>query len=325
VHSRMDLDDPHTLEAGPTGGLLRDLGSHLVDQMLWLLGHATSVDAQLDFLDLPPGSTDASFTLTTAARERSPISPFRQQEQSISGVRYNEFYKNKLTVTNPPSQNQIRLPELWSPPQDISTTIIGRFMDFARRRSGQPFNNYQALHRWSVENLEEFWSAFWDFAQIIGDKAAQVMGTLPNVPWVQFFPDSKISYTENMLAHAADKPGEPAIIYRLQGEEDRVMNWQALYDNVSRWEQALAAEGLEEGDTISVYLPNIPETIIILLAASNLGIVFSSAGMEMGPADLINRFGQVQPQLLITTDRYVHSEKGVRRRFLLSNGFLLLV
>ncbi len=216
-------------------------------------------------------------------------------------------------MTNPPSQNQISPPELWSPPQDISTTIIGRFMAFARRRSGQEFNDYQALHRWSVENLEEFWSAFWDFAQIMGDKAAQVMGTLPNVPWVQFFPDSKISYTENMLAHAADKPGEPAIIYRLQGEEDRVLNWQALHDSVSRWEQALAAEGLEEGDKISVYLPNIPETIIILLAASNLGIVFSSAGMEMGPADLINRFGQIQPQLLIATDGYVHGAKHISR------------
>ena len=64
VHSRMDLDDPHTLEAGPTGGLLRDLGSHLVDQMLWLLGPVASVNAQLDFVDLPEGSTDASFTLT---------------------------------------------------------------------------------------------------------------------------------------------------------------------------------------------------------------------------------------------------------------------
>jgi predicted dehydrogenase len=64
VHSRMDFDDPTTLEAGPTGGLLRDLGSHLVDQMLWLLGPATSVDAQLDFGDLPEGRTDASFTMT---------------------------------------------------------------------------------------------------------------------------------------------------------------------------------------------------------------------------------------------------------------------
>jgi predicted dehydrogenase len=64
VHSRMDFDDPATLEPGPTGGLLRDLGSHLVDQMLWLLGPATSVDAQLDFVDLPAGKTDASFTIT---------------------------------------------------------------------------------------------------------------------------------------------------------------------------------------------------------------------------------------------------------------------
>jgi predicted dehydrogenase len=64
VHSRMDFDDPATLEAGPTGGLLRDLGSHLVDQMLWLLGPVTSVDAQLDFVDLPAGRTDASFTMT---------------------------------------------------------------------------------------------------------------------------------------------------------------------------------------------------------------------------------------------------------------------
>ena len=201
---------------------------------------------------------------------------------------------------------------LWRPSKD-GTSHLERFIDFVSARTGEAYEDYSAIHRWSIEHNDAFWDALWDFAGVIGDKGTQVRQSIDHVPWTRFFPDSKISYAENMLARAATNPGDPAIIYRLQGDEDRILSWHALYEQVSIWEQALAREGLGEGDRIGVYLSNVPETVIILLAASNLGITFVSAGMEMGPDDLINRFGQVQPKLLITTDSYTHGKKQISR------------
>ncbi|MCK5285491.1 MAG: acetoacetate--CoA ligase [Alphaproteobacteria bacterium] len=208
------------------------------------------------------------------------------------------------------SSNSIKI--LWEPPA-LENTVIGKFIAFTTDRTGETFSDYKGFYNWSIENQEHFWSYLWDFTNVIGDKGSQVIQKLDNVPWARFFPDSKISYAENMLARVFEKPDEPAIIARLQGEKDRVLSWQELYNDVSRWEQLFIKSGLCEGDHIGVYLSNIPETISILLAASNLGIIFTSAGMEMGAKDLINRFGQVQPKLFITADGYVHGKKNISR------------
>lgn len=201
---------------------------------------------------------------------------------------------------------------LWQP-NGRAETNLGKFMGFVESRSGLSFDTFTDIHRWSVEHNDAFWNALWDFADIKGNKGMQVKTAIDSVPWARFFPDSQISYTENALARVQTHPDEPAIIHRLQNNDDRILSWQMLYDEVSRWEQALSAEGLSVGDHIGVYLPNVPETVIILLAASNLGIVFTSAGMEMGRDDLVNRFAQVRPKLLITAEGYIHATKKVSR------------
>ncbi|MCF8495672.1 MAG: acetoacetate--CoA ligase [Alphaproteobacteria bacterium] len=202
---------------------------------------------------------------------------------------------------------------LWTPPRDGRS----RMEQFAARiaeRTGQEFNDYQALHCWSVTHLEEFWDAVWDFGGIIAEKSTRAISPLEDVPWARFFPDAKISYAENCLNQFYNTPEAPAVIARVQGGGDRVLSWRNLYESVSRWEQILRAEGLGEGEAVGVYLPNCPETISVFLAASVIGAVFVSAGMEMGPADLIGRFGQIQPKILITAPEYVHGAKIVDRR-----------
>ena len=197
--------------------------------------------------------------------------------------------------------------QLWQPPaaQDSKLT---QFM----RKAGD-FENFDALHVWSIRQPEKFWSALWDFVGVIGDKGKSVIQKTGTVPWARFFPDSKISYAENMLAQAEKTPDEPAIIYRLQNNPDRILTWKQLYDQVSLWQQALERAGVKEGDRVAVYLSNVPETVILLLAASNIGAVFSSAGMEMGPSDLINRFSQVRPKILISDKAYTHGAKDISR------------
>ncbi|MCC7305872.1 MAG: acetoacetate--CoA ligase [Alphaproteobacteria bacterium] len=209
---------------------------------------------------------------------------------------------------------------LWDPAEHApEVTRLAEFARFLQQRTGQGFGKYdaagyRALQKWSVENPESFYSAAWDFCGITGEKGKTVIEKTDKVPWARFFPDSKISYAENMLAFVQKKPAAPAIIARVQDGPDRVISWQELYNQVSLWEQALLGAGVAQGDRVAVYLPNIPETVIVLLAVSQIGAVFSSAGMEMGAADLINRFTQVKPKILITAEGYAHGAKIIDRK-----------
>ncbi len=208
---------------------------------------------------------------------------------------------------------------LYTPSQTRrKSTRLATFMLFVKEREGQDCGapdeaGFKALHTWSIEEPERFWNAVWDFTGVIGDKGSCVIQNRETVPWARFFPDSKLSYSENILKAVHKKPDEPAIIARTQDGPDRTLSWQKLYNEVSRWEQALRAAGLKENDHIGVYLPQLPETIIIFLAASNIGAVFASAGMEMGGDDLINRFGQVKPKILIAGESYIHGKKHISR------------
>lgn len=208
---------------------------------------------------------------------------------------------------------------LWNPVQNgAERSRLADFVRFVERRTGEIFGGFDPaaflkLHAWSVTEPEAFWDAVWDFTGVVGDKGDLVLGATEDAPWARFFPNGKLSYAENLLVHASKNPDSAAIIARVQNGADRVISWKELCEQVSVWEQALIGAGVTEGDRVAVYLPNIPETVIILLAASNIGAVFSSAGMEMGPADLINRFTQVKPKILISAPGYVHGEKTISR------------
>jgi len=199
---------------------------------------------------------------------------------------------------------------LWSPsPDDIKNSILSRFCAHV----GMDNADFDALHRWSVERASDFWMAVWDFCGVIGDRGGEIISAIDGVPYARFFLDSKISYAENMLARCLVEPDAPAILFRRQDKSDRIISGAELCGEVSRWEQALAGQGVGEGDAVVVYLPNIPETVFVLLAASNLGAVFASAGMEMGGDDLVNRFSQIQPKVLVTQEGYVHGAKEISR------------
>lgn len=174
-------------------------------------------------------------------------------------------------------------------------------------------DHYRALHQWSVRHPDQFWSAVWDFCGLKGDKGKTVIQPLDTVPWARFFPDSKISYAENMLSYWLDNPSAPAIIARCQDGPDRGISGFELCRMVFEWECALRGAGIGQGDVVGVYLPNIPETIAILIAASNIGAPLVSAGMEMGGDDLVNRFGMARPKILITARGYRHGAKFIPR------------
>ncbi|MCB1532778.1 MAG: acetoacetate--CoA ligase [Alphaproteobacteria bacterium] len=227
--------------------------------------------------------------------------------------------KDFNSMASAPDQTQTEPEILFQPSAaDIANARLTAFKNFVEERTGLNFGQpgpaaYAKLHQWSVEEAAQFWDVLWDFTELLGEKGDQIIGEIDGVPWARFYPNGRISYAENMLRQVEKTPHDPAIIARVQDGEDRVLSWQELYDQVSIWQQALEGAGLEKGDCLGVYLTNVPETVVLLLATSNIGARLVSAGMEMGPDDLINRFGQLQPKILVSTSTYTYGQKEILR------------
>ena len=199
--------------------------------------------------------------------------------------------------------------------EEMEDSRLGRFQAFVQERTGHDFGvpgpeAYRALHRWSVENLEKFHRLVWDFCGILGDQGQIAVKNPDSILEAVFFPDSNISFAENMLARAQTHPDDPAIVSRTAGATgDRVLSWSELCGRVSVWEQALESIGVGEGDRVATYLPHGPEAYVLLIAVAQRGGVFSSVGTEMGAQATATRFKQIRPKVLIAADGYMHMKQ----------------
>ncbi|MCY3679630.1 MAG: acetoacetate--CoA ligase [Gemmatimonadetes bacterium] len=164
-----------------------------------------------------------------------------------------------------------------------------------------PTAPYHALWRWSIEHQEEFWSAAWDWFGIVGHKGGRVLVDGDNMPHARYFPDARLNFAENLLRRRTD---DPAIIAWAEDGRRRVVSWRELHDLTSRLAQAMRDAGLGPGDRVAALLPNVPEAVAILLAATSIGAVLSTASPDFGARGVIDRFGQVGPRLLFVTDGY---------------------
>lgn len=164
-------------------------------------------------------------------------------------------------------------------------------------------NTYGDLHRWSVENQFTFWRSVWDFASGIGD-----LGEISHIgaggPETRFFPHAKFNLAENYLRRSGD---EVAIAYRGEDVVERSLTFDELRLSVARVQQALKSEGVQQGDRIATLLPNGPEAVIFFLAAASLGAIYSSTSPDFGSAGVLDRFGQIQPKVLVATDSYSYA------------------
>ena len=164
-----------------------------------------------------------------------------------------------------------------------------------------PTAPYHALWRWSIEHQEAFWSAAWDWFGIVGHKGGRVLVDGDNMPRARYFPDARLNFAENLLRRRTD---DPAIIAWAEDGRRRVVSWRELHDLTSRLAQAMRDAGLGPGDRVAALLPNVPEAVAILLAATSIGAVLSTASPDFGARGVIDRFGQVGPRLLFVTAGY---------------------
>ena len=167
-------------------------------------------------------------------------------------------------------------------------------------------STYEDLHRWSVENQFTFWRSVWEFASGIGD-LGETSHTGGDGPETRFFPDANFNLAENYLRRSGD---EVAIAYRGENVVERSLTFDELRLSVARVQQALQLEGVQQGDRIATLLPNGPEAVIFFLAAASLGAIYSSTSPDFGSAGVLDRFGQIQPKILVATDSYSYA--GVR-------------
>jgi acetoacetyl-CoA synthetase len=190
---------------------------------------------------------------------------------------------------------------LWVPPHPEKTQLFA-FMDSL----GHGGEDYQTFWQWSIDNPEIFWNAVWDFSGLIGEKGDVVLKDGPNMFGARFFPNGKINYAENLLKR---RDGGDAIVFRDEMGNERTLSFAGLYAEVAKWQKQFKIWGVEKGDRVAAYMPNMPETVIACLAATSLGAIWSSASPDFGTQGLIDRFGQIEPKVLIAVDGYYYNGK----------------
>ncbi|MHC4661828.1 MAG: acetoacetate--CoA ligase [Planctomycetota bacterium] len=197
---------------------------------------------------------------------------------------------------------------LWKPSDDrIAGANITRFIDFLNTKQKLRIADYRGLLDWSFENIADFWAAMWDFAEITASKKYdRVVEDLSVFPGTKWFPGARLNFAENLLRYKDD---QPAFIFRGETKVTKQMTYAELNQTVARLAKSLRDIGVAPGDCVSAYMPNLPETIIAMLAATSIGAVWASCGTELGPAAVLDRLGQIQPKVLFTVDGYFYKDR----------------
>ncbi|MBO1331476.1 acetoacetate--CoA ligase [Streptomyces sp. VRA16 Mangrove soil] len=207
---------------------------------------------------------------------------------------------------------------LWQPDRDqIAAAQITRFQAWAAEHHGAPADGgYEALHRWSVNELETFWKGVTDWFDVrFTHPYARVLGNR-SMPGAEWFPGATLNYAEHAL-RAADDPTRaetPAILQVDERQEPRPITWTELRRQVGSLAAELRALGVRPGDRISGYLPNISEAVVALLATAAVGAVWTSCAPDFGARSVLDRFQQVEPVVLFTVDGYRYGGKEHDRR-----------
>ena len=200
---------------------------------------------------------------------------------------------------------------LWTPPDDVwDSTAAGRFA----RLHG--FDDYAALHRWSVTDLETFWGAVTaELGVRWHDQPERVLaGGDRSMPGARWFPGATLNYAEHALAGALGRADEVAVVARSQTRPESELTWGELAASVAACAEGLRTLGVRAGDVVAAYAPNIPETLIAFLATASIGAVWTSCAPEFGTRSVIDRLGQLEPAVLLAIDGYRYGSRVVDRR-----------
>jgi acetoacetyl-CoA synthetase len=221
---------------------------------------------------------------------------------------------------------------MWEPPREQRESVeMARFMEWVAQRQGRTFAGYDELWQWSVDELEDFWASVWEFCGVRASKSYERVLVSRVMPGARWFEGAELNYAENLLlgpARAAavpasgdatgsappDRSGEVAVLHTSELREQLgEITWGELQAMVAATAGGLRALGVKRGDRVVAYMPNIPETLVALLAVASIGAIWSSAAPEFGARSVIDRFAQIEPKVLLAVDGYRHGGKDFDR------------
>jgi acetoacetyl-CoA synthetase len=210
---------------------------------------------------------------------------------------------------------------LWTPsPEDLTRANLTRFMNAARAHGAADVADYASLYAWSINEPDAFWSGVWDFCGILADRDATgaqwrsvlVGGDRMTPPdptrGPRWFDGARLNYAENLLRFRDDR--DALVAWNELGAQRR-WSFAELYREVMRLVAALEANGIGPGDRVAAFMPNIPETVIAMLAAATIGAIWSSCSPDFGVQGVFDRFGQIAPRILFCADGYQYSGKEI--------------
>ncbi|MEX2500454.1 MAG: acetoacetate--CoA ligase [Wenzhouxiangellaceae bacterium] len=197
---------------------------------------------------------------------------------------------------------------LWKPsPQRAQASHMARFIQFAGSTLDPAVRDYESLYRFSVDQPEAFWRAIWEFGEVRASvRGDRVVDNWPGMPGTKWFPDARLNFAENLLRRDDDGI---AIEFAGEGGARRSLSWRALNDEVARIAAGLKAMDVQPGDRVAGYLPNLPETVVAMLAATSIGAIWSSCSPDFGVRGVLDRFGQIEPKVLFAAAAYRYNGK----------------
>lgn len=198
---------------------------------------------------------------------------------------------------------------LWMPnAAQIAKAPLTSFMAVASEKAGRKLSNFSELHGWSISDRIAFWDLVWDHCGVIGEKGERVLIDGDKMPGAAFFPDARLNFAENLLRRDG---GVEALVFRGEDKVERRVSWSQLRALVSRLQQLFVSLGVKSGDRIAAMMPNMPETVAAMLAATSLGAIWSSCSPDFGEQGVLDRFGQIEPVVLLAPDGYWYNGKAI--------------
>ncbi len=205
---------------------------------------------------------------------------------------------------------------LWEPSESVKQQAnVTHYRQWLAREKGLSVESYEDLWEWSVNSLEDFWASLWDYFHIQASQPYSTVLVERTMPGAQWFPGAELNYAEHVFRHMT--ASRPALLFQSERQPLTEVSWQELRHKVGLLANTLRAQGVQRGDRVVCYMPNIPETLIAFLATASLGAIWSSCSTDFGIKSVIDRFQQIEPKVLFAVDGYQYGGKALDRRSLL--------
>jgi len=200
---------------------------------------------------------------------------------------------------------------LWKPKTSfINNSNLKQFEQWLQNEKGLSFDNYEELWQWSIDQIEDFWESIAQYFGVIFHVPYQQVLDTRVMPGAKWFEGATLNYAEHIFRQQTTQ--RPALIFQNELEKRRV-SWEELSEQVKAIQQFLQQQGIQKGDCVAGYLPNIPEAVACFLAVNSLGAVWTCCSPDFGEPTVIERFSQIQPKLLLAVDGYNYNGKGFSR------------